>query len=102
MKRHGRSIYGCTQIPDGFPAPPNGCEYTWNPETNRLYVHVLEWPFKQLALPGLNGRIEYPQLLNDASELPDTICGSDAIVVSLPADKPTGVAVPVIECWLKD
>lgn len=114
MKRHARSIYGCTQVPDGFPAPPNGCDYTWNPETNRLYVHVLEWPYKQLVLPGLAGRVEYAQLLNDASELPmrglddwqkrwsDTVGGPDCLFVNLPADRPAGVAVPVVECWLKE
>ncbi|MDR0386226.1 MAG: alpha-L-fucosidase, partial [Prevotellaceae bacterium] len=50
MKFHDRSIYGCTQAPDDFETPRN-CMLTCNPETKRLYVHVLEWPFKSLHLP---------------------------------------------------
>ena len=43
MKRHSRSIYGCTQAPAEFPCPQN-CLLTFNPETKRLYVHVLSCP----------------------------------------------------------
>jgi len=35
----------------------------------RLYVHVLEWPPGVLALEGFAGRVEYAQLLHDASEV---------------------------------
>ena len=68
MKRHSRSIYGCTQSPDEFVAPKN-CELTWNPLTKRLYVHVFAWPFEQLHLSGLGERVKYAQLLHDASEI---------------------------------
>jgi len=39
MRRHSRSIYGCTQAPDELPAPED-CRLTFNPRSNRLYVHL--------------------------------------------------------------
>ncbi len=36
---------------------------------NRLYLHIFSWPFKHLHLKGMAGKIEYAQLLNDASEV---------------------------------
>jgi len=112
MRRHGRSIYGCTAAPDDL-ATPQDCRLTWNPITRRLYVHLLAWPYKHLHLPGLAGRVEYAQLLNDASELclcqPDPLpvmhagdipAGPPALTVKLPIQKPN-VAVPVIELFMK-
>jgi alpha-L-fucosidase len=109
MKFHSRSIYGCTIAPEKFKTPAN-CLLTYNPQTKRLYVHVLEWPFRTLHLPGYSGKIKYAQLLNDASELPLGMdawhggqIGADnrALAITLPQDKP-GVAVPVIELFLDD
>ena len=109
MKRHSRSIYGCTQAPDDFKAPPD-CRYTWNPETRRLYLHVFAWPFVHLHLEGLAGRVEYAQLLNDASEvkmagLPDWQAAhqtseASVLTLTLPVKKPD-VTVPVVELFLK-
>jgi alpha-L-fucosidase len=116
MKRHSRSIYGCTQAPEEFGAAPQDCRYTYNPKTNRLYVHVFAWPFEVLYLDGLDrARVEYAQLLNDASELHlrgieswqenyggvQTKTGSgNGTVIRLPIRKPD-VTVPVIEIYLK-
>ena len=109
MKRHDRSIYGCTAAPEGIPTPEN-CRLTWNPETKRLYVHVLAWPYKHLHLDGLADRVEYAQLLNDASELKLGLdnwhasqaggSASRALSINLPQTRPD-VAVPVIELFLK-
>lgn len=109
MKRHSRSIYGCTQAPPEFKAPQD-CRLTYNPTTNRLYVHVFAWPFVQLFLDGCKGKVEYAQLLNDASEIkfvempPHQASmeaeGKDTIVLQLPVQKPN-VTVPVIELFLK-
>jgi alpha-L-fucosidase len=110
MKRHGRSIYGCTQAPEEFACPKN-CTLTWNPEKKRLYVHVLAWPYKHLNLMGkaYAERVEYAQLLNDASEIRSGLdkwnadqvgAANDMLVLNLPAEKPN-VAVPVIELFLK-
>jgi alpha-L-fucosidase len=68
MKRHGRSIYGCTQAPAEFKAPED-CRLTYNPEKKRLYVHIFAWPFGKIYLDGFTGKVEYAQLLNDASEI---------------------------------
>lgn len=110
MRFHDRSIYGCTQAPDEYKAPQN-CLMTYNPETHRLYIHVLEWPFKSLHLPGLKDKIEYAQLLHDASEIKfhsRTQSGSHTvetskendIILTLPVERPS-TDVPVIELILK-
>lgn len=109
MKRHHRAIYGCTQAPPEFPVPQD-CRLTYNPDTNRVYVHVYAWPFKQLHLDGFAGKVEYAQLLNDASEvrmssppvhqveLDPSL--KDTLTLELPVQKPA-VEVPVIELFLK-
>lgn len=110
MKRHSRSIYGCTQAPAEFKKADN-CLYTYNPETKRLYVHILAWPYKHLHLDGkaFQERVEYAQLLNDASEVPMKMDEWHAkqldlkdrgIILTLPQNRPS-VAVPVVELFLK-
>jgi len=109
MKRHSRSIYGCTAAPKGFAAPTD-CRLTYNPDTKRLYCHVFAWPFIQLHLDGLAGKIEYAQLLHDASEVKmaeppphQTAIESidrKTVTLHLPVKKPN-VTVPVIELFLK-
>jgi alpha-L-fucosidase len=113
MKRHSRAIYGCTQAPDEFACPAD-CRFTYNPERNRLYLHVFSWPFKHLHLDGMADRVEYAQLLNDASEVkmsrsapaaehgaatPQT-SGKTTLTLELPIKHPR-VTVPVIELFLK-
>ena len=109
MQKHGRSIYGCTQAPAPLQAPPD-CRLTYNPQTNRLYVHVFAWPIGELHLDGLAGKVAYAQLLNDASEVlivqreayQTSLEGEhpDTLTLRLPVPKPD-VAVPVIELFLK-
>ena len=110
MKYHDRSIYGCTQAPDNFATPKN-CLLTHNPQTNRLYIHVLEWPFKSLHLSGYKGKIKYAQLLNDASEIrfrtitqeggnTTEMTGENDVMLILPVERPN-VEVPVIELFLE-
>ncbi len=110
MKYHSRSVYGCTQAPEDFKAPQN-CLVTYNPSKKRIYIHVLEWPFKSLHLPGYKGKFKYAQLLNDASEIKfrtQTEEGSHTtetsrendLILSLPVERPN-VEVPVIELFLE-
>ena len=111
MKYHSRSIYSCAAAPEGFEAPED-CRYTYNPETNRLYLHLFAWPFKAIHLKGLAGKVKYAQLLNDASEVKMREASSDmhaglnekspeeALTLELPVIKPP-VTVPVIEIFLK-
>jgi len=115
MKRHSRSIYGCTQAPAEFGAAPQDCRYTYNPITNRLYLHLFAYPFKYVHLDGdIVDRIEYAQLLNDASEIKMTtkihemnygagVEGSSrkTLTLELPIQKPTNAVVPVVEMFLK-
>jgi len=112
MRLNSRSIYGCGPAPDGLVAPPD-CRYTYNPVTNRLYLHVFAWPFRNIFSPGLSPeRVEYAQFLHDASEvlfkpvaeaswnglgrhLKKDICAFQVPIVKPPVD------VPVIELFLK-
>ncbi len=107
MKVHSRSIYGCTQ--SEFQAPPD-CRLTQN--GSRLYLHIYAWPFEQLHLDGLGGKVEYAQLLNDASEIhfhqpqpheQHDFAGktADTLTLRLPIRRPD-VIVPVVELFLKD
>ena len=110
MKRHGRSIYGCTAAPAEFQTPQD-CRLTYNPATKRLYVHVFAWPLVQLHLDGMAGKVEYAQLLNDASEVrfseppahQPAVEGAppkNTLTLQLPVVRPN-VTVPVIELFLK-
>ncbi|NQT54448.1 alpha-L-fucosidase, partial [bacterium] len=110
MKRHDRAITGCGQAPAEFQAPQD-CRLTYNADTRRLYVHVLNWPISALHLDGLAGKIQYAQLLNDASEIhfvertPEWQAehqkvSAGSVTLKLPVAKPP-VTVPVIELLLK-
>ena len=108
MKRHQRSIYGCTQAPDEFKAPEH-CRLTYNPQTKRLYIHIFAWPpYGFLYVDGLADKAEYIQFLHDASEvtynpLPEWQGGAHISKNTLTLRLPTmpKVAVPVIEVFLK-
>ena len=96
MRQHGRSIYGCG--PSAFVAPED-CRYT--ARGDRLYVHVLSWPFRHLHLEGLAGRVAYAQLLHDASEVQfRERADQDLVTLDLPVQRPD-VVVPVIEVFLR-
>ena len=109
MRLHGRSIYGCGS--SKF-TPPADARFTQNGD--RLYLHLFNWPFGHVHLPGMGHRVEYAQLLNDASEIGMTVIGAeqaaqnttmgalgeDTLTLSLPVQRPD-VAVPVVELFLK-
>lgn len=117
MRLNARSIYGCSQ--SEFAAPPD-CRFTQTgPERSRrdgkrLYLHVFSWPFRHIHLDGLAGKVEYAQLLHDASEIKMTVIDphqqaqnttmggshADTLTLELPVRKPD-VVVPVIELFLK-
>ena len=112
MRHHSRAIYGCTQAPDDIQTPQD-CRLTYNPDTNRLYVHLFAWPYRHLHLDGMADRVAYAQLLNDASEvkqlarIPEAAYGAMSetraarqLTLELPVKKPN-VTVPVIEMFLK-
>jgi alpha-L-fucosidase len=112
MHGNARAIYGCGRPPAEF-ATPQDCRLTYNPETRRLYLHVFAWPFVHLHLEGMGGKVEYAQLLHDASEVklldggPRRHAGAAPpeeaarlLTLELPVQKPS-VTVPVVELFLK-
>ena len=110
MKYNSRSIYGCTMAEPELTAP-QGCRLTQSEDGRRLYIHLQEYPFKFLEMPGLAGKIEYAQFLHDASEILYTENSMDywsdgvedttgSVVFRLPTVKPP-VITPVIEVILK-
>ncbi len=111
MKYNSRSIYGCTMAePELIGLCPNGCKFTQSEDGSRLYIHLFEYPFKFLELPGFGGKVEYAQFLHDGSELLFEVkrttlsegrsVGDDLLVIDLPIVKPW-VEIPVIELMLK-
>jgi alpha-L-fucosidase len=109
MKYNSRSIYECTQAPAEFVVPDNTI-LTYNPETNRLYIHLLDYPLTNFRLPGYKGKVKYAQFLHDASELLITapyghhmqgsISTENDLNLRLPVNKPN-VDIPVIELFLE-
>lgn len=109
MKYNSRSIYGCGQPPEWVKVPQD-CRCTWNPETNRLYLHCLVWPFKHIHLEGMAGKLRYAQLLADGSEIRmreakadnlNSSTPSGAVTLDLPVLLPEqGCELPVIELIL--
>jgi alpha-L-fucosidase len=95
MRLHNRSIYGATA--SDF-APPPDCRYTQRGD--RLYLHLFAWPFRHVHLPGLAGKVEYAQLLNDASEI-RMEAKEETLTLTLPIQQPH-VSVPVVELFLKE
>ena len=108
MKYNSRSIYNCTQAPDEFEAPDNTL-LTYNPETNRLYVHLLDYPLQNFLMPGYGDKVKYAQFLHDASEIKigkphgywiEQEHAENDINLLLPVNNPN-VEIPVIELFLK-
>ncbi len=110
MKFNSRAIYHCTEAPEGFSAPENSL-MTYNPVTNRLYIHLLEYPLQRYTLKGFAGKIKYAQFLHDGSEIQfgkprqnvtyqEEKAENDLILI-LPVNKPP-VEIPVIELILKN
>ena len=80
---------------------------TYNPKTNALYLHILEWPIKVLPIT-FSEKVAYAQFLHDASEVqikqPRHVSGALRTDVPaslmLPVRKPT-VEIPVIEMFIR-
>jgi len=108
MKYNNRSIYACTEAPAEYTRPDHSL-LTYNPETNRLYVHLLDYPMKWFTLKGYEGKVKYAQFLHDGSEIKfgkprhnvthQESKGKEDVILILPMVKPD-VEVPVIELIL--
>ena len=110
MKFNSRSIYGCTMAEPEFVAP-RGCRLTQSEDGKRLYVHLIEYPYCFLELPGFAGKVDYAQFLHDGSEIKmregetgnlgeGQTKDDTRLILSLPPIKPNMI-VPVIELFLK-
>ena len=108
MHFNARSIYGCGSAPEGFVAP-NGTALTYNAKTNRLYLHLYDYPMGFVPLAFLD-KVEYAQFLHDGSEITmqwprkrhsqDGEQQGELGGLVVPMKKPA-VEVPVVEMWLK-
>ncbi len=102
MDLNSRSIYGCTEAPAGF-IPPANSLLTYNPVTNRLYIHLLAYPMGTVTLKNSSDKIKYAQFLHDASEIRFRT-GRDEnkndVIFTLPVLKPA-TEIPVLEIYLK-
>ena len=102
MKYNGRSVYGCTEAPAIFSVPDNTL-LTYNPNTKKLYIHLLAYPMGSLTLNNMADKVKYIQFLHDASEIKFRAGrdeGKNDIVVELPVLKPHS-EIPVLEVYLK-
>ena len=98
MKYNSRSIYGCTMAEPEFTAP-TGTFLTQSEEGDRLYIHLVDYPFKALVFDGLEGKVEYSQFLHDGSEILFTE-KDGKVIFELPVVQPQKIT-PVIEVFLK-
>lgn len=96
----GRSVYQA----------PSGCRFTQ--ASDRLFLHLFDYPFGQVDIPGLGNTIVHAQFVHDASEVvikgqrvpvhtepPDAPpCEQGMLSLYLPTKRPD-VLVPVVELF---
>ncbi len=111
MKYNSRSIYGCTMAEPEFTAP-RGTRLTQSVDGKRLYIHLMEYPFRYLEMEDLADKIHYVQFLHDGSEIlfdvrqanhdvESTMTAKEGkVIFKLPAVAPN-IIDPVIEVFLK-
>ena len=102
MKLNNKAIYGCKEAPAGFTAPVNTL-LTYNANTRRLYLHLMEYPAGTIRLQGYRGKIGYMQFLDDHSEIrfKQADDNPDDLIVTLPRQKPN-VEIPVVELQISN
>lgn len=99
MKFNGRSIYGCTKAEPEFEAPV-GTVLTQSADGSRLYIHLLEYPYSELKMKDMAGKIDYVQFLHDASEIRFRNEADGRVSFIVPGIKPNQT-ISVIEVFLK-
>lgn len=107
MHSNSKSIYNCAEAPEGFKTP-EGTVLTYNPKTNMLYIHLLDYPMGRVNID-FGDKVEYAQFLHDASEIKIVTSNKEkgasgdkqsTTYLQLPILKPE-VEIPVIELYLK-
>lgn len=68
MRLHERSVRHCGAPPRSV-LPINGVRYTYNADTQKLYLHVFEWPLRYLIVKGLPSKATHARFLNDGREV---------------------------------
>ncbi|MFA7637109.1 MAG: alpha-L-fucosidase [Monoglobales bacterium] len=68
MKYNSRAIYGCTMAEPEF-KEPRGCRLTQSMDGTRLYLFLMEYPYRSIEVENLGDKVEYAQFLHDASEI---------------------------------
>lgn len=99
MKYNKRSIYGCTKAEPEFEAPV-GTVLTQSEDGTRLYIHLLEYPYSEMRMENLAGKIDYAQFLHDASEIRFRENPDGSVNFIIPGIKPEQT-VSVVEVFLK-
>ena len=99
MRFNGRSIYGCTKAEPEFEAPV-GTVLTQSADGSRLYIHLLEYPFSEMKMGNMAGKIDYAQFLHDASEIRFRENPDGTVNFIIPGIKPKQ-EISVIEVFLK-
>ena len=99
MKFNGRSVYGCTKAEPEFEAPV-GTVLTQSADGSRLYIHLLEYPFSELKMKNMAGKVDYAQLLHDASEIRFREKPDGSVNFLVPGIQPNQT-VTTIELFLK-
>lgn len=92
MAVNGESIYGTTASPFK--------KLAWGRCTQkpgRLYLHVFNWPKKELVVPGLKDTVEKAYLLADPDKKSLTVSKSgDDVSIQLPEKSPDAIASVVV------
>ncbi|GAB3471185.1 alpha-L-fucosidase [Kineococcus endophyticus] len=111
MELHARAVHGTGAAEPGIATTADA---RLTQRGDRLYVHLFAWPLRHLHVTGLAGRVEYAQLLNDASEVQFTEADpsvraygtgmgglpAGTTTFELPVVRPD-VLVPVLEVFLR-
>ncbi len=100
MDANSRSIYGCTKAEPEFIAP-EGTILTQSEDGERLYIHLVDYPFSALKMADMAGKIEYAQLLHDGSEIAIREKKDNSVTFLTPGIKPEQT-ISVIEVFLKN
>ena len=99
MRYNSRSIYGCTKAEPEFVAPA-GTVLTQSEDGSRLYIHLIDYPYSELKMGNMAGKIDYAQFLHDASEIRYRENADGTVNFLIPGIKPDQ-EISVVEVFLK-
>jgi len=99
MRLNSRSIYGCTKAEPEFEAP-YGTRLTQSEDGSRLYIHMVDYPYAEMPMKDMADKIDYAQLLHDASEIQYRKNADNSVNFLIPGIQPDQT-VSVVEVFLK-